>query len=138
MAPQDVAILNAVSASRRTTPEYFPADVFRPVPINFWLDTLVHLGLQRPEIPTDFADREYKNRPTISQFFARLVPNPDVRLVLGERQVEGKDNETHVFPISGDHFVDGYTEGKVVRIGSVVVPADFDEFRIKRVFRVFE
>lgn len=120
--------LVAAAAARGAVAIRSPSAAFK---INDWLRVVRDLGGTWSEIES-FDALPYAKRPTISQYTGQ-PPTPGLRLVFGEN---ADVSLTHVVAFDGRSLVDIYTNGKVVPVTANLVPASYDEFRIKRVFKV--
>lgn len=129
--PADIAKVISLAAQRRGVT--VPADPYAPFNINDWLRAIKDLGGDWCEIE-DYSNYPYTSRPMISQYL-RTQQSDDLFLVFGENREE---TMTHVFAMSGNELVDIYTEGKIVASNPETVPDAYNEFRVKRVFLVWD
>ncbi len=116
------------AATRGVVAAHDPSASFN---INDWLRVVRDLGGSWTEVE-DYSSLPYTHRQTISQYLSS-TRFTDLRLVFGENADVSK---THVFALSGSDLVDTYTAGQIATADPSRVPALYDVFRVKRVFRV--
>jgi hypothetical protein len=138
MTPAAAAKLIADVAPNTAQPAIVAPDPKAAFNINHWLPALCALGLRVTE-HEGWWRRPYEEWPPMEAFLKGYRPtDTEVYLMFGERIVVGEESVTHVFAIQGDSIVDTSTFGKKERMLDVSLPAGFNDFRVKRVFRVNE
>lgn len=138
ISPTAAAQLIADIAPSTAQPAILSPDPSGAFNINHWLPALCTMGLRVTEYE-GWWRKPYNEWPPMGVFLKGYLPtDSEVYLMFGERMVAGDESQTHVFSIQGDSIVDTSTFGKKERLTDVSLPTGFDEFRIKRVFRVNE
>lgn len=129
--PNEIAKLISLQAAK--TGKSVPADPNQSFDINHWLPVIRELGGDWVE-SENFSTIPYAERQTITQYIAN-IQSDDVILVFGQNE---ENSDTHVFAMSDGHLVDTYTDGKKIPTNPDPVPKEYNNFRVKRVFLVWD
>jgi hypothetical protein len=109
----------------------YPADSSLAFNVNDWLKVIQELGGSWRQAE-DYSMQPYAARATISEYLQR-EKSGELKLIYGENE---SATMTHVFPLKDGELVDTYTSGKRIAADAAKVPADYNDFRVKRVFIV--